>query len=84
MQTQTEPVFFTDTLKRIPEVNSVSYEYPGFWVIKTTKGEFHLGNANGNYGWNSPEGEQAVETDTDFDLMKVASQFAEFITKKEN
>ena len=43
-------------LKSIPEVESVSYEFPGFWLINTTKGEYHLGTANGPYGWNNPEG----------------------------
>jgi hypothetical protein len=51
------------SLTRHPKVNWVSYEYPGIFAIDTTKGEFHLGDVNGNVGWNNPEGNLVGETE---------------------
>lgn len=51
-----EPNRLSFALGLIQEVLDVSYEFPGFWSIKTTKGEFHLGTANGCVGWDGPEG----------------------------
>jgi hypothetical protein len=50
------------SLTRHPKVNWVSYEYPGIFAIDTSKGEFHLGDVNGNVGWNNPEGNLVGET----------------------
>jgi hypothetical protein len=51
------------SLTRHPKVNWVSYEYPGIFAVDTTKGEFHLGDVNGNVGWNNPEGNLVGETE---------------------
>lgn len=54
-----DPSRLSFALGLVPEVLDVSYEFPGFWSIKTTKGEFHLGTANGCVGWDGPNGDSA-------------------------
>jgi hypothetical protein len=71
----------------IREVLQVSYEFPGMWIIQTTKGEFHLGTANGCVGWNDSEGNAGETTATK--VLPIVFAFADYLstytpTKKEN
>jgi hypothetical protein len=43
-------------------VTAVSYEYPDTWLIKTTKGEFFLGDVNGYFAWHDEDGKFSGET----------------------
>jgi hypothetical protein len=71
-------MIYTELLRAIPEVESVSYEYPGFWVIHTTKGEFLFGNAGGVYGWHNPEATIGQET-LSIKPLQVVSDFQNFL-----
>jgi hypothetical protein len=62
----------------IPEVLAVSYEFPGFWVIDTTKGEFHLGTANGCVGWNDTNGNSGETTATK--ALPIIFAFAQYLS----
>lgn len=43
-------------------VTAVSYEYPDTWLVKTTKGEFLLGDVNGWFAWHNEEGNLSGQT----------------------
>ena len=68
------------SLTRHPKVNWVSYEYPGFFVIDTTKGEFILGDVNGNVGWNDYEGLFSGETQ-EGTISKITKDFLNWLDK---
>jgi hypothetical protein len=71
------------SLTRHPKVNWVSYEYPGIFAIDTTKGEFHLGDVNGNVGWNNPEGNLVGETQATT-VSFITKDFLKWLDKLDN
>ena len=68
------------SLTRHPKVNRVSYEYPGFFVIDTTKGEFILGDVNENVGWNNEEGTITGETQA-LTVSTITKDFLKWLDK---
>jgi hypothetical protein len=87
LQIHQHPNKLSFALGLVQEVLDVSYEHPGFWVIRTTKGEFHLGTANGCVGWNDLEGNAGETSATK--VLPIVFAFADYLstytpTKKEN
>jgi hypothetical protein len=73
-----EPNGLSFALGLIQDVLDVSYEFPGFWVISTTKGEFHLGTANGCVGWDSPNGDSGETAATT--TLAIVFAFADYLS----
>jgi len=71
------------SLTRHPKVNRVSYEYPGTFLIDSTKGEFLLGDVNGNVGWNNPEGNLVGETHA-ITVSTITKDFLKWLDKLDN
>jgi hypothetical protein len=71
------------SLTRHPKVITASYEYPGMFVIDTTKGEFILGDVNGNVGWNDQEGLFTGETQA-LTVSTITKDFLKWLDKLDN
>jgi hypothetical protein len=71
------------SLTRHPKVIRASYEYPGMFVIDTTKGEFLLGDTNGNVSWNNPEGTISGETEA-MTVSFITKDFLKWLDKLDN
>jgi hypothetical protein len=71
------------SLTRHPKVIRASYEYPGMFVIDTTKGEFILGDVNGNVGWNDLEGTTTGETQG-LTVSTITKDFLKWLDKLDN
>ena len=58
-----ETTELTEALEALAIVETVSYEFPGYWEIKIINGKYYgLGDLNGPWGWNDQEG-NAGETE---------------------
>lgn len=51
-----------EELLQLDTVKDVFWEYPDFFTVYTTWGDYHLGNVNGPIGWNDAEGQEEGET----------------------
>jgi hypothetical protein len=71
------------SLTRHPKVIRASYEYPGIFAIDTTKGEFLLGDVNGNVGWNNHEGTISGETQA-LTVSFITKDFLKWLDKLDN
>lgn len=49
-------------LLQLDAVKDVFWDYPAFFTVYTTWGDYHLGDANGCIGWNDAEGRDEGET----------------------
>ena len=59
-------------------VTAVSYEYPDTWLIKTTKGEFLLGDVNDYFAWHDHDGLFSGLT-LQFGAKEIATAFATWL-----
>jgi hypothetical protein len=71
------------SLTRHPKVNRVSYEYPGFFSIDTTLGQFLLGSSPEGVGWNNPEGNLTGETQA-MTVSFITKDFLKWLDKLDN
>lgn len=72
-----DPEKLSSALKLIEGVIDVYYEYPGFWLIRTTKGQFDLGTANGCVGWDSPNDDSGETQETS--IIGIVFAFHEYL-----
>ncbi len=49
-------------LLKLDTTKSVSWEYPDYFMIETSWGDYALGNVNGPIGWNDFDGYTEGET----------------------
>ena len=66
-------------LLKLDTVKSVFWEYPEFFTIETSWGDYHLGGVNGPIGWNNPHGSEEGETN-ETNPQAIAKAFAEWLT----
>lgn len=71
--------------KASKRVKSVSYEYPGFWVINTALDSYDLGDISEEIGWNNEDGEGGYLPDSDkyTSPLKIAEAFATWLESVE-
>ena len=77
------PEYLTYALLAMPSVLTAEYCYPNYWAIETKHGRFDLGTANGNYGWNSQDGQTVGETDKET-VAGICLAFEEFLVNLTN
>jgi hypothetical protein len=63
-------------------IKAVTYEYPGFWLIKTAKDTYCLGDTNGYWAWHNEEGNLEGQTPLR-DALHIAFAFAVWLDKVE-
>ena len=52
-----------EALQALPTVETVNYEFPGYWVITLINGKnYYLGDVNGPWGWDDGEGNLSGDT----------------------
>ena len=65
-------------LLELDTVKNVFWEYPEFFSVETTWGDYHLGNVNGPIGWNDAEGQEEGETN-ETNPKAIAKAFEEWL-----
>jgi len=71
------------SLTRHPKVIRASYEYPGTFLVDTTKGKFLLGDVNENVGWNNLDGTITGETFA-LTVSTITKDFLKWLDKLDN
>lgn len=70
-------------LKKLEGVLSVSYEFPGFWEIATTRGTYSLGDVDGFFSWHTSDTEttnnQEAGESAHYTISGVVADFANFL-----
>lgn len=68
-------------LLKLDTVKDVFWEYPEFFVVQTTWGDYLLGNANDCIGWNDELGRDVGET-SETNPKAIANAFEEWLIAK--
>ena len=68
-------------LLELDTVKSVFWEYPEFFSVETSWGEYYLGDENGHIGWNDPECQHDGET-KETAPKAIAKAFEEWLIAK--
>ncbi len=68
--------------KASKKIKAVTYDYPGFWTIRTAQDTYLLGDSDNFTAWNNEEGNKShatTETNPEF----IALAFASWLEKVE-
>jgi hypothetical protein len=68
------------------KITAVTYDYPGFWTIRTAQDTYLLGDAGGVIGWNIETGalgDELPNSDENTNPAPIAKAFSAWLDKVE-